>query len=94
MATADAQSLIAAHHDAVEFGQAGFDAAQGIAGRAVGFERVKRGRIHFDKGADAGAAQSGDMAVTAQNPAHIAGNRADIGAFTAFGLEYAFIRGH
>ena len=43
LATADAQSLIAAHDDAIKFCQAGFDAAQGMAGCAVWLQFVKRG---------------------------------------------------
>ena len=37
------------------------------------------------------APESGNMAKTAQNPPHIAGERPDIGAFAAFRLEFGVV---
>lgn len=58
---------------------------------AQSLQLIQRNHVVLAKWADQGPPQRADMAVSAENPAHIPGERADIGALATLGLEYRSI---
>src|SRR6266702_5137807 len=62
-----------------------------LAGRgsiAQSLQLIQRNHVVLAEWANQGPAQRADMAESAENPAHIASQRADIGALAALGLEH------
>ena len=62
-----------------------------LAGRgsiAQSLQLIQWNHVVFAEWADQGPPERADMAESAENPAHIARKRADIGTLAAFGLEH------